>query len=325
MNTQLLLVLGGLIIALIAIILIVVGLRSPNEADQLQSRLQEYSARDRPLTLEELELSQPFSQRVLIPNLRRMGQFASRFTPQASLESVQHKLDLAGNPRGLDATTFWAARLIATVGLAGFILLVTFIAPVNGPLSIRSGPVRALGMVLGGAVLGYFLPSMLLQSKIQRRQDVIIKAMPDALDLLTVCVEAGLGFDQAMAKVAEKWENELSLAFERVIQEVRLGKLRREALRDMADRMDIPDMTSFVAAIIQADQLGVSMGKVLRIQSDQMRLKRRQRAEKKAHEAPVKMLIPMALLIFPSIYIVLLGPAALSLMNSPALRGVFGM
>ncbi len=165
---------------------------------------------------------------------------------------------------------------------------------------------------------------MLLSSRIKRRQDIILKAMPDALDLLTVCVEAGLGFDQAMVKVSEKWENELSLAFERVIQEVRLGKLRREALRDMADRMDLSDMTSFVAAIIQADQLGVSMGKVLRIQSDQMRMKRRQRAEKKAHEAPVKMLIPMAFLIFPAIYIVLLGPAVLILMNSSAIHAVFG-
>ena len=151
----------------------------------------------------------------------------------------------------------------------------------------------------------------MLKSKITRRQDIIIKAMPDALDLLTVCVEAGLGFDQAMQKVSEKWDNELSQAFALVIQQIRLGKLRREALKDMADRMDIPEMTSFVAALIQADQLGVSMAKVLRIQSEQMRLKRRQRAEKKAHEAPILMLIPMAFLIFPSIYIVLLGPAAI--------------
>ena len=126
------------------------------------------------------------------------------------------------------------------------------------------------------------------------------------------------------SKVSEKWENDLSLAFDRVIQEVRLGKLRRDALRDMAERMEVSDMTSFVAAIIQADQLGVSMGKVLRIQSDQMRVRRRQRAEKKAHEAPVKMLIPMVFLIFPSIYVVLLGPAALILINSPAMKSVFG-
>ncbi len=318
------LLIAGIFVVVVAIILVIVGLRSPQDQDPLQTRLAEFSTRERPLTLEEIELAQPFSQRVLLPNLRRLGQFAARFTPQSSLESVQHQLDLAGNPRGLDPTTFWAGRIIATVGLGAFILLVTFLAPPSSFLSIRTGAVKALAFALGGALLGFFLPVLLLQSRIKRRQELIVKAMPDALDLLTVCVEAGLGFDQAMSKVSEKWENDLSLAFERVIQEVRLGKLRREALRDMADRMDIPDMTSFVAAIIQADQLGVSMGKVLRIQSDQMRVKRRQRAEKKAHEAPVKMLIPMAFLIFPSLYIVLLGPAALILINSAALRAVFG-
>jgi tight adherence protein C len=318
------LLIGGAIVVVVAIILIVVGLRSPNDADPLQTRLAEYSTRERPLSLEEIELSLPFSERVLLPTMRRLGQFASRFTPQASLESIQHQLDLAGNPRGLDPTMFWAIRIIATLTLGGAILFITTIAPPDSFFSIRTGTIKALLFAAGGALLGFFLPVMFLSSRITRRQNTIIKAMPDALDLLTVCVEAGLGFDQAMAKVAEKWENELSLGFERVLQEIRLGKLRREALRDMADRMDIPDMTSFVAAIIQADQLGVSMGKVLRIQSDQMRIKRRQRAEKKAHEAPVKMLIPMAFLIFPSIYIVLLGPAAMILINSPALRSVFG-
>jgi tight adherence protein C len=178
----------------------------------------------------------------------------------------------------------------------------------------------ALAVSLGAGLIGFYVPTAMLQSRIRRRQEVIIKAMPDALDLLTVCVEAGLGFDQAMAQVNAKWDNELSLAFGRVLQEIRLGKLRREALRDMAERIEVPEMTSFVAAIIQADQLGVSMAKVLRIQSEQMRIRRRQRAEKKAHEAPIKMLIPMAFLIFPSIYIVLLGPAALTLKNSGVLN-----
>jgi tight adherence protein C len=145
--------------------------------------------------------------------------------------------------------------------------------------------------------------------------------MPDALDLLTICVEAGLGFDGAMQKVYEKWDNELARGFGRVIREIQLGKLRREALRDMAERMGIPEMTSFVAAVIQSEQLGVSMAKVLRIQSDQMRIKRRQLAEEEAHKAPIKMLIPMALLIFPSICIVLMTPALLMLARS-ALKGV---
>jgi tight adherence protein C len=172
---------------------------------------------------------------------------------------------------------------------------------------------------VGGAALGYFFPVLWIRSKIRRRQDGIIKALPDALDLLTICVEAGLGFDQAMGKVYEKWDNDLSVAFGRVLREIQLGKIRREALRDMADRMGVPDVTSFTAAVIQADQLGVSMTKILRVQSDQMRVKRRQRAQEKAHQAPIKMMIPMVLLIFPSLWIVLLGPAIIFLLTSGAL------
>ena len=141
--------------------------------------------------------------------------------------------------------------------------------------------------------------------------------MPDALDLLTICVEAGLGFDAAMSRVHEKWVNDLGLELGRVIQEIRLGKLRRDALRDMSDRLGVPEMTSFVAAVIQSEQLGVSMAKVLRIQSDQMRVRRRQMAEEEAHRAPIKMVFPIALLIFPSIMLILLGPAAMLLVTSP--------
>jgi tight adherence protein C len=140
--------------------------------------------------------------------------------------------------------------------------------------------------------------------------------MPDALDLLTICVEAGLGFDAAMAKVNEKWDNELSLALGRVIREIQLGKLRRDALRDMADRLGIAEMTSFVAAVIQSELLGVSMAKVLRILADQMRVKRRQRAEEEAHKAPIKMIIPLGIFVFPSLMIVLLTPAGLKLWRS---------
>jgi len=165
-------------------------------------------------------------------------------------------------------------------------------------------------------VLGFFFPQMWLQSTINRRQHGIRKAMPDALDLLTICVEAGLGFDAAMSKVAEKWETELSLAFMRTIREIQLGKTRRDALRDMSDRLGLPEMTSFVAAVIQSEILGVSLSKVLRIQSDQMRVKRRQRAEEEAHKAPIKMIIPMALLTFPSIMIILLAPAGIQISRS---------
>jgi tight adherence protein C len=171
-------------------------------------------------------------------------------------------------------------------------------------------------MVAAFTVLGYFLPDLLLKSRIDSRQKSVRRAMPDALDLLTICVEAGLGFDAAMSKVHEKWENELALAFGRVIREIQLGKLRRDALRDMAERLGIAEMTSFVAAIVQSEMLGVSMAKVLRIQSDQMRVRRRQYAEEQAHKAPIKMIFPMGLLIFPALMIVLLTPAALRLMGS---------
>lgn len=323
MDLRLLLIIGGIVVvAIIAIVLVIVGLRSPEAADPLQARLAEYSTRERPMTLEEIELSVPFSERILMPFIRQFGQFAARFTPEASLKSIQHMLDLAGNPKGLEPANFYALRFVAAIGVAALIFFGALVMPPGGVLP-KPGPLGAVAISIGGGLFGYYLPTMLLQSKIRRRQDVIIKAMPDALDLLTVCVEAGLGFDQAMSQVNMKWDNELSMAFGRVLQEIRLGKLRREALRDMAERIEVADMTSFVAAIIQADQLGVSMAKVLRIQSEQMRIRRRQRAEKKAHEAPIKMLIPMAFLIFPSIYIVLLGPAALTLKNSGVL-GIIG-
>jgi tight adherence protein C len=168
------------------------------------------------------------------------------------------------------------------------------------------------------SALGFFFPQLWLQSRINSRQNEVRKAMPDALDLLTICVEAGLGFDAAMSKVSEKWENELSIMFGRAIREVQLGKPQRESLRDMADRIGLPELTSFVAAVIQSQILGVSLAKVLRIQSDQMRMKRRQFAEELAHKAPVKMIIPMALLTFPSIMIILMAPAGFQI------AGAFG-
>jgi len=169
--------------------------------------------------------------------------------------------------------------------------------------------------------LGFYLPQMWLGSKIARRQKEVRKALPDALDLLTICVEAGLGFDAAMAQVCQKWNSQLTMALQRVLQEIQLGKMRREALRDMADRIGLAELTSFVAAVIQSEQLGVRLANVLHIQADQMRVRRRQIAEEEARKAPLKMLIPMALLIFPALIIVLITPAAIRLVQST----LFGM
>ena len=302
----------GAIVLIAALAVIAVSFRGGAQAeddDPLQARLAEYIQRGDVASLEEIELSQPFSERVIIPVVRRIGEFSARFTPQKAIQDTARRLELAGNPWPIDAATFLAIRFILAVVLAGFLVAVVIISPPSNPSDNF--------MYIGGAAFaGFYLPHLMLTSKITRRQKEIRKAMPDALDLLTICVEAGLGFDAAMSKVSEKWENELSLAFARVIREVQLGKVRREALKDMSDRLGIPEMTSFVAAIIQSEQLGVSMAKVLRIQSDQMRVKRRQRAEEEAHKAPVKMIIPMALLIFPSIMIIILTPAAIQIMES---------
>src|SRR5690606_24105432 len=224
-----------------------------------------------PQSLEEIELSLSFKDRVVLPLIRKTANLTTRFTPQKQLEDARHKLELAGMT--MDPGSFFAMRIAVTIGLG---LMAFFVFFVNSPSTPRT---TALLYTLAGAGLGYILPIMWLSSKIRRRQESIVKALPDALDLLVICVEAGLGFDMAMGKVYEKWDNDLSIAFGRVLREIQLGKIRREALRDMSRRMDVPDVTAFVAAIIQADQLGVSMSKILRVQSDQMRTKRRQRAQ----------------------------------------------
>ena len=294
-----------------AAILVVTGIRKSNsqESDPLAERLAEYSQRGETVSLEELELAQPFSERVVMPIMRRLGEMSSRFTPQHVIEQTRVRLELAGNPGRIDASTFMVLHFVSAGVFGGLVFLIslfshTFTLPIK------------LAIVLGFIILGYFFPDLWVRSKINSRQKEVRRAMPDALDLLTICVEAGLGFDAAMSKVNEKWDNELSMAFGRVIREIQLGKLRRDALRDMSDRLGLAEMTSFVAAIIQSEMLGVSMARVLRIQSDQMRLKRRQHAEEEAHKAPIKMIFPMGLFIFPALMIVLLTPAGLRLYGS---------
>lgn len=295
-------ILGG------AVVLAIVGMRYARQAqgeegDPVLARLAEATQRGENVSLEDIELQQPFAERVVLPFIRRIGELSIRFTPEKLLQETTLKLELAGNPGRIDAATFLSTRFVGAALFGGLLLLISSLPTVNWPFT------RVILVVGIFTVLGFFFPQMWLQSRISRRQNEVRKAMPDALDLLTICVEAGLGFDAAMSKVSEKWENELSILFGRAIREVQLGKTQREALRDMADRVGLPELTSFVAAVIQSQILGVSLAKVLRIQSDQMRIKRRQRAEEEAHQAPVKMIIPMALLTFPSILIILMAPA----------------
>ncbi len=294
--------------------LIIVGMREDTGRDPLESRLAEYAARDdMPQTLEEVELSLSTQDRIIIPMYRALARMAESFTPENQIDNIRRQIELAGKSQTMEPLAFFGQRIALTIimGVGAFVMF--FFMTDYGMMKGTAG-------TIGGVLMGYYLPMLQLKGQISRRQDSIIKSLPDALDLLTICVEAGLGFEQAMGKVYEKWDDDLAIAFGRVLQEIQLGKRRSEALRDMSHRMDVADITSFIAALIQAEQLGVSVAKILRIQSDQMRVKRRQRAQEKAQQAPVKMIIPMVLLIFPSIWIVLLGPSVIILMDS----GVMG-
>jgi tight adherence protein C len=303
------LIAGGLLSFSIFVIFVGVALRASTPS-RMTALLQQYAGR--PRNLEEIEMSRPFSERALLPVLRGMSRLVARLTPQRNLELMSHRLDVAGNPNDWTVAEFLGVRGVVALGLAAIFVLLLFLA--NAPL------VQLMLVAVATAVLGFYLPLFWLNLKGSSRQTRIQKQLPDVLDLLTITVEAGLGLDAAMLKVTEKWDNELSAAFGRVIGEVRVGRLRREALRDMATRADVPDLTNFVTAIIQADQLGVSIVNVLRIQSEQMRIKRRQRAEEKAHEAPIKMLLPLAFCIFPAMFVIILGPAVLRLV----LHGITG-
>ncbi len=295
---------SALILALLAflsVMLFFIGLSLPSQPSPEQERLQTYGAR--PRTLAEMEMAQPFSERIIRPILQSSSTIVQRLAPQRNIEEMKHKLDLAGNPNNWTPSDF--------LGVRGLSALITLAIAIGVVMLMHTQLLQTIGGIAIGAVLGFYLPSLWLGQKIRTRQHEIQKALPDALDLLTISVEAGLGLDAAMVKVTEKADNELSRAFGRANAEIRLGKIRREALRDMANRCGVSDMTNFIAAVIQADQLGVSLAKVLRIQSEQMRVKRRQRAEELANQAPTKMVLPLVFLIFPSILIVLLGPAVL--------------
>ncbi|MEJ7762528.1 MAG: type II secretion system F family protein [Thermomicrobiales bacterium] len=251
-------------------------------------------------TLEDRELAESFSTRVIKPAIQKAALRLGRLTPASNLDKVKQRLTEAGNPSGLGAIEFNGLRflLLISLGVGTFLLL---------SLSGGGGTTILISASLGG--FGFMLPGIWLSRKGKARKKEIVRALPDAIDLLTISVESGLGFDPALLRVAEKWDNALTREFARMLSEMRIGKSKREALREMADRCGIDDLSVFVSSVIQADQLGVAIAQVLRIQSEAMRMRRRQRAEEAAHKAPIKMLFPMVFLIFPALYVIILGPA----------------
>ncbi len=281
------------------ILLLLLGLGGSKKVDPVMQRMSE-AARGA-VTLDDLEMQASFYDRFFRPLAGWFSRLFARLTPQQSLESTQKRLMNAGLMGQMQVSDFVGMKGMATFGGAGFGLLLAFAAHGSSALLFV--------LVVMFGIIGYVAPDLWLRNKTSQRKTAIANALPDSIDLLTISVEAGLGFDQAMARIVAKADNLLTREFARVLQQMRLGVARRDALRELVTRTDVEDLSQFVGAIIQAEQLGASIGRVLRIQSAEMRVRRRQRAQRLAQQAPIKMLFPMAFLILPSIFVVVLGPA----------------
>src|SRR5437773_7336446 len=305
-------------LAIMGLGLVIVGLYLPRSGkDVLAERLAAFN--QRPRSLEEIELQQPFTERVLRPIIRQLAEALSRFQQARSkdpknaqvngLEAIQRKLALAGNPYRWTPADYLGVKAFAALVLGGVLFFLLTIGGDPGYAFIFGGV---------GVAFGWFGPDLLLRSKTQARQKQIQRALPDALDLLVISVEAGLGFDAAIQRLVEKREDALATEFARVLAEMRVGRSRRDALKDMVLRTQVPDLNNFVGAILQAEQLGVSVTKVLTVQAEQMRVVRRQRAEEMAAQLQLKLIFRLAIFIFPALCVVIMGPIWPTLVNAHA-------
>ena len=254
------------------------------------------------------ELERPFSERVLGPSANRLVSLGRRLTPDDRVQRIRRRLDLAGNPAGWDVD-----RILAFKALFGIVGLVVGVA---APLLLQLGLLRTVAIAALATTLGWLGPSLWLYQKAYDRSEQVRRELPDALDLLTISVEAGLAFDAAVAQVARNSSGPLAEEFFRVLQEMQIGTGRVDALRALGERTDVPELRSFVGAMVQADAFGIPIARVLRVQAKEMRIKRSQRAEEKAQKVPVKILFPLIFCILPSLFVVIMGPAAISIYHS---------
>jgi tight adherence protein C len=247
-----------------------------------------------------------FRDRVWLPLLGRLGVVVQKLTPKGLERKVEKELALAGHPFGMTAREFigWTALLVGLGLLGGGVLAAAL-----------GGGFLAFLVVVMFVAVPLLLPRAMVRTRIRERQTAIKRGLPDTLDLLTVSVEAGLGFDQALGKVVEKTSGPLAEEFRLTMQEIQMGKARRDALKDLGERTGVESMVTFVNSLVQADKLGVGIGNVLRVQSEDMRSRRRQEAEEKAMKAPIKMLFPLIFFIFPSLFVIILGPAVIQLLR----------
>ena len=290
-----------------AILLIILGLAGNAPIDPVQARLIQLGSMQA-RNLEELELQQPFFERTIRPLAVRLSGTVSRITSPSFVANTQKRLAMAGNPADLSVTDWLGMKAVFALIFAGIGFLLTLL--LGMPVTMT------MILTVLGLGIGYIGPEFWLGRRVKARQQAILRMIPDSLDLLTISVRAGLGFDAALAKVVEKVKGPLSDEFRRALAEVRVGKTRRDALRDIVPRTEVAPLTNFIGAIIQAEQLGVSISKVLQVQSEQLRIERRQRAEEMAAKAPIKMLFPLVGCIFPSLFIVILGPAIILIVQN---------
>ncbi len=322
----------GFILLIIGLIVLIFGFRY-TASDSIKERLYVYLG-GMDLQEAELSLSQRRSQvsgsfrtRVLLPAFQSLTRFFGRLTPGRLSANMERQLAIAGNPLGLGPKEFYALRLGFVV--IGFTLAVMLMQsglystsnvgsgvaiPVTGsPFArpeVTDRPISLTGVLISIMVLIVIsnLPKTWLRRKVRIRTNSIRKSLPDALDMLSVCADAGLGFDQSLQRVSTSWDNTLAREFGRVVTEMGMGVSRKTALRNLADRTDVPELSSFVAVILQSDQLGMSITQTLHAQAKQMRIERRFRAQEQARKMPLKMLFPLILLIFPAMFAVILGP-----------------
>jgi tight adherence protein C len=298
---------------LVGVGIVLWGALTVREVDQTTTaRLQRFNVRPAS-RLTELELQIPRGERLLGPTRRRLAGLVRQFTPMGSIAKTQTRLMQAGNPRNITVQDFLALRAMMAIGLG----VLAFILDV---VVFRPGFLVFTGSTVAGFVIGYVLPGIWLGRVTKKRQAAVLKYLPDAIDILAISVEAGQGFDGALASLSSRKTNELTYEFDRFRVEIQAGKGRREAFKDLALRVGVEDLTNFIAAMVQADQLGIGIAQVLRVQSEELRIKRRQRAEEKAQKAPTKMLFPLIFLMFPALFIVILGPAVPSLLNFRAIH-----
>ncbi len=258
------------------------------------------------LDLRQAALRRSATERAVRPTIAALAERARRLTPNGMIDALDRRIRLAGSPAAWPLERVLASKLL--LGVAGLLLGVL-------ELSVhRTG--TWLLFAIGVTALGYFAPDLLLRARAEKRQDEIRGKLPDTLDQMTICVEAGLGFESAMARSAKSGTGVLSDEVTRTLQEVQIGVPRSQALRNLMNRTDVADLRHFVMAVLQAESYGVPIAQVLRVQAAELRLKRRQRAEEKAMKIPIKVLFPLVFCIFPTLFIVLLGPAALSIIQT---------